>query len=141
MKTPEQLAREAAIKITGSYCDATYNENFDIEVCFNARIILAAITEPRAEQQAEHAATVARLERELKDQRGINDLAEAECATGRARLAAAEADTKRLDWLARALEDVNIGDVDPTDYITETIDWPEAWRLAIDSAASKEGSL
>lgn len=49
---------------------------------------------------------------------------------------AGDADRKRFDWLTLRLEDVSVGEADPTNHMTEMMDWPEAWRRAIDAARS-----
>lgn len=49
----------------------------------------------------------------------------------------AQADSRRLDKITILLEDVSIGDIDPTDHMTEMMDWPTAWRRAIDAAIAK----
>lgn len=41
-------------------------------------------------------------------------------------------DTQRFDWLAERLEDASVDNADPTDWIDDDIDWPAAWRNAID---------
>ena len=51
-----------------------------------------------------------------------------------AALAAARKDSERFNLLATLLEDVNMGDIDPTKHRTEDNEWPDAWRNAIDAA-------
>lgn len=50
-------------------------------------------------------------------------------------------DAERLDWLAEQLQDVQIGDTDPTAHYFDNetdVPWPVLWRRAIDYARSKE---
>ena len=61
-------------------------------------------------------------------------LAESTVAALTAQLAAARKDSQRFNLLATLLEDVNIGDIDPTKHRTEDNEWPDAWRDAIDAA-------
>jgi len=61
-------------------------------------------------------------------------LAESTVAKLSAQLAEARKDSERFNLLASMLEDVNIGDMDPTKHRTDDNDWPDAWRDAIDAA-------
>lgn len=50
-------------------------------------------------------------------------------------------DAARLDWLAEQLQDVQIGETDPTaHYLGDETDvpWPTLWRRAIDAARGKK---
>ena len=42
-------------------------------------------------------------------------------------------DSKRFSVLAEALADVNIGDMDPTQFFQREGNWTEAWRACIDA--------
>ena len=56
------------------------------------------------------------------------------CAVAESTVAEARKDSQRFNLLASLLEDVNIGDIDPTKHCTEDNEWPDAWRDAIDAA-------
>lgn len=67
------------------------------------------------------------------------DVHVAELTALREQVRALEEDKANFEWMACALEDVNIGEVDPTKHMTEMMDWPEAWRRAIRAARPASG--
>lgn len=39
--------------------------------------------------------------------------------------------TAQFEWITSNIEDMQIGDVDPTQYMTDGATWPQAWAAAI----------
>ena len=104
---------------------------------------------PHCEPAKADAAELARLRAELaaaqcpnvvcsKEGTQYCALAESSVAKLEAQLAAARKDSERVNLLATLLEDVNIGDIDPTKHRTEDNEWPDAWRDAIDAASAQK---
>jgi len=106
---------------------------------YRVKSILSSIDDDGTEQH--QSATAERAEAEVLAQAELlGRSAEREAdllgklSRAEAALAAARKDSQRFNLLATLLEDVNIGDIDPTKHRTEDNEWPDAWRAAIDAA-------
>ena len=120
----QQWLKECAIKRTGEVM---------AEVLSQAAL-LGRSAEREADlmgklSRAEHALCVAQCPHIVSTNDGTHY-----CALAESTVAEARKDSERFNLLATLLEDVNIGDIDPTKHRTEDNEWPDAWRDAIDAA-------
>jgi chromosome segregation ATPase len=142
------LERELAEALRCERQEATERERLQIEVANWKSNFSNAIEQAHNEASAQ-SARLAEVERNYYDvadaitreSSGPADLCQQARAL-RARLAKAEEDSRNFEALAVALEDASIAlpngnQVDPTDHMTEMMDWPEAWRRAFKAARNK----
>ena len=110
-------------KRTGGILSAKLN-------CFEAQDVLTALQELQLRaERAELALANAQCPHVVGTNEGTHY-----CAVAESTVAEARKDSERFNLLASLLEDVNIGDIDPTKHRTEDNEWPDAWRNAIDAA-------